>query len=48
MVQEKTEYAELKIKVDKLKRGAGSSLNGPGASLTGDNPGVKAAIDKYG
>ena len=48
MVHQKTEYDELKIKVDRLKRGAGSSLNGPGAGLESDNPSVKEAIDRFG
>ena len=40
MVQYKTEYDELKIKVEKLKRGAGSSLNGPGIGTAGDDPNI--------
>lgn len=48
MAHQKSEYDELKIKVDRLKRGAGSSLNGPGAGLQSDNPSVQEAIDRFG
>ena len=52
MTQQKSEFDELKIKVDKMKRGGSQPFNGPGGlGLPEDEAGIQNAIAanaKYG